>query len=93
MAIEYDAVKDERNRRVHGVGLDRYAELDPGSMRVSPDARRDYGEPRFRVLAFLDGRLHAAVVTPRGTRTRVISLRPANRRERQAYAKATEPAG
>ena len=45
------------------------------------DARRDYGEARLRVMAWLDGRLHAAVVTPRGADLRIISFRKANRRE------------
>jgi uncharacterized DUF497 family protein len=44
------------------------------------DARRDYGEPRLRVMARLDGVLRAAVVTPRGEDLRVISFRRANRR-------------
>ena len=51
------------------------------------DTRKDYGEQRFRVLGLIDDRLHAAVITPRGNKIRVISLRPANRREERAYAK------
>jgi hypothetical protein len=45
----------------------------------------DYGEPRLLVMALLDGRLHAAVVTPRGEDLRVISFRKANRREVRLY--------
>ena len=52
---------------------------------VREDARRDYGETRLRVLALLDGRLYAAVVTPRGDDLRVISFRKANRREVKLY--------
>ncbi len=51
------------------------------------DVRKDYGERRLRVLGFIDGLLYAAVVTPRGEKIRVISLRRANRREERAYAK------
>jgi uncharacterized DUF497 family protein len=39
------------------------------------------------VLGYIDGLLHAAVITPRGDRIRVISLRRANKREERAYAK------
>jgi uncharacterized DUF497 family protein len=49
--------------------------------------RHDYGEPRLRVMARLDGRLHAAVVTPRGEDLRVISFRGANRQEVRLYGK------
>ena len=55
--------------------------------RVVEDTRRDYGETRLQVLALLDGRLYAAVVTPRGEDLRVISLRKANRREVERYGK------
>ena len=51
------------------------------------DTRKDYGERRLRVLGTIDGKLHAAVITPRGETIRVISLRRANRREERAYAK------
>ena len=51
------------------------------------DSRKDYGEQRLRVLGTIDGKLHAAVITPRGETIRVISLRRANKREERAYAK------
>ena len=53
-------------------------------------ARRDYGEPRLLVMARLDGRLHAAVVTPRGEDLHVISFRKANKREVKRYGKKDE---
>ena len=51
------------------------------------DTRKDYGELRLRVFGYIDRLLHAAVITPRGDKIRVISLRRANRREERAYAK------
>ncbi|MBV9655681.1 MAG: BrnT family toxin [Acetobacteraceae bacterium] len=55
---------------------------------ILEDSRRDYGETRLRVLALIGNQLHAAVVTPRGD-VRVISLRKANRRERQSCEQQT----
>lgn len=54
---------------------------------IIEDARRNYGEPRLRVMARLDGRLHAVVVTPRGEDLRIISFRRASRREVRLYGK------
>jgi len=54
---------------------------------VVEDIRKDYGETRLQVLALMDGRLYAAVVTPRGEDLRVISFRKANRREVIRYGK------
>ena len=51
------------------------------------NTRRTYGEQRLRVLGYIDGLLHGRVITPRGDRIRVISLRRANKREERAYAK------
>jgi hypothetical protein len=54
---------------------------------VVEDIRKDYGETRLQVLALMDGRLYAAVVTPRGEDLRVISFRKANRKEVIRYGK------
>ena len=51
------------------------------------DTRRNYGEIRLQVLALLQGRLYAAVMTPRDGDLRVISFRKANRREVERYGK------
>lgn len=86
MLIEFDPLKNARNIHLRGIGLERFAEIDISSAISVEDTRRDYGERRLRVLGYIDGRLHAAVITPRGEKIRVISLRRANRREEWAYA-------
>lgn len=62
--------------------------LDFATTLIKPDTRHDHGEPRFRALAMLDGRLHAVVFTPRDGVLRLISLRYANARERRRWANA-----
>ena len=51
-----------------------------GTALMEEDTRQAYGERRFQVLAFIGGRLHAAVLTPREGKVHVISLRKANSR-------------
>ncbi len=87
MAITFDPAKDARNIAERGLSFERVADLDWETAVVIEDVRRDYGEPRLRVMARLDGRLHAAVVTPRGEDLRVISFRRASRREVRLYGK------
>jgi uncharacterized DUF497 family protein len=84
---EFDPAKSAKNRRNRGIGFERFAEMDMDTAIAVEDTRRDYGERRLRVLGYIDGKLHAAVITPRGDTIRVISLRRANRREERAYAK------
>jgi uncharacterized protein len=87
MLLEFDEAKSVRNLKERGIGFERFADIDVETAVSGEDVRKDYGERRLRVLGFIDGLLHAAVITPRGQRIRVISLRRANRREERMYAK------
>lgn len=87
MAIMFDPRKNARNIAERGLSFERVAELEWHTAVIAPDTRCDYGEPRLLVTALLDGRLHAAVLTPRGEDFRVICFRRANRREVRLYGK------
>jgi uncharacterized DUF497 family protein len=84
--FEFDPVKHARNVQERGIGFERMADMDFASAVVWEDTRKDYGERRLRVLSHIDGRLYVAVITPRGEKLRVISLRRANKREERDYA-------
>ena len=85
--IVFDAAKSARNERDRGIAFERFTDMDFETAISTEDTRRDYGERRLRVLGTINGKLHAAVSTPRGETIRVISLRRANKREERAYAK------
>ena len=85
MRITFDTAKNARNIAERSLAFERVADLDWESAVAREDTRRDYGERRLRVLAKLDGRLHAAVITFRDGVIRVISFRKANRREIRYY--------
>ena len=87
MRITFDPAKNARNIAERGLSFERVAELDWNSAVVAEDIRRDYGESRLLVMARLEGRLHAAVVTPRGEDLHVISFRGASTREVKRYGK------
>ena len=87
MLLEFDEAKSARNLKERGIGFERFADIDVETAVSSEDVRKDYGEQRLRVLGFIDGLLHAAAITPRGEKIRVISLRRANRREERKDAK------
>jgi uncharacterized protein len=87
MLVEFNAAKNAANLCRHGIGLVRFLDLETDTAVSEEDRRADYGERRFRVLGFIDGRLHTAAITHRGEKIRVISLRRANRREEKSYAK------
>jgi len=60
MAITFDPAKNARNIAERGLSFERVADLDWDTAVIIADTRRNYGEPRLRVMARLDGRLHAA---------------------------------
>jgi uncharacterized DUF497 family protein len=93
MLLEFDLDKNARNIRERGIGFERFAELNLETAITVEDTRKDYGEKRTRVWGIIDNKLHVAVMTARGERVRVISLRRANVREERAYAKERQSAG
>lgn len=89
MGVEFDPVKDEENRRKHGISLQRAEEFELESAFTKVDDRRDYGEVRYRSVGLLDEALHVLIFTLRGGRVRAISLRKANRMESKHYGEDT----
>jgi len=90
MKFEWDAVKSERNRIERGLPFDLAIELFDRPTLEHVDGRRDYGEVRMQAVGKVGNRTLLCVYTGRGELRRIISLRHANRRERDAY-RATHP--
>lgn len=90
MDISYDPAKNERNIAERNLSFERVREFDFSTAVISPDTRRDYGEPRSKAVGFIENRLHVLVFTRRDGTLRVISLRKA-RDQRQYEKKKTEP--
>jgi uncharacterized DUF497 family protein len=84
--VQWDARKNAENIRQRNLSFARVEELI--DVHVALDTRKPYGEVRYIVTGWLDGRLHIAIVTLRGDDLRVISFRRANRREEHRYVQA-----
>ena len=90
--FEWDAVKALSNARKHGVTFDQAATVFRDALALTVfDAAHSKHEERWFTLGFdVEGVLLAVahtfhVVTPESTRVRLISARPATKRERQFY--------
>ena len=66
MAFPFDPEKSARNVASRGLPFELVERLEWETALVVEDIRKDYGEARLQVLALMEGRLYAAVVTPRG---------------------------
>ncbi len=89
MKFEWDEEKNKQNIKKHGLDLSDGQELFSGNAPffINPDARKDYGEERWKGVGILQGVVVVVVVfTERdGDVIRLISLRKASTRERKAY--------
>jgi len=84
MNFEFDSHKSESNRRKHGIDFPAAQALWDDSDRIVIPARTD-DEPRFMVIGRIGSRVWSAVITYRGENVRVISVRPARRKEIAIY--------
>jgi uncharacterized protein len=60
MRITYDPATNARNLTERGLSFELVADLEWETAVSQEDTRKDYGEPRFRILALLTERLHVA---------------------------------
>ena len=95
IVIEVDPDKDATNVALHGISLDQAETLLSGFTVQWVDQRYDYGEVRMIAVGEIGEREFCCVYTRRSEAFRAISLRRANRRERNVYqeAKARRAAG
>lgn len=82
--FEFDARKNRSNHRKHGIDFVEAQKLwsDP-DLIVVPARTTD--EPRFLVVGKIDGRHWSGIITYRGERVRLISVRRSRPEEVQLY--------
>jgi len=88
--FEWDRTKASANLRKHGVSFEEAATVfaDESSLTI-PDPDHSLVERRFVLLGTsYRGKMRVVVHTERGDSIRIISARPASRRERQQYEEA-----
>jgi uncharacterized DUF497 family protein len=85
MEFEWDSDKSGRNEKERGLPFDFAMLLFDGPVIEWVDDRRSYGEVRIRTIGAVGDVVLHCVYTLRGGARRIISLRYANRKERDAY--------
>lgn len=84
MKFEFDSRKSEANKEKHGIDF-----LDAQFLWEDPDLieipARTQDEPRFMVVGRIGDRVWAGVITYRADVIRLISVRPAHRKEVEIY--------
>lgn len=86
MEFEWDEAKNQANIRKHGVSFEIAKHVFDWPLLTSRDRRKDYGEDRYVSIGQVgDEALIVIAHTRREGRIRLISARPASRKERQRY--------
>lgn len=83
--IEYDAAKRDWTLRERGLDFAKAERIFRDFTLTFDDDREDYGEDRFLTYGLMDAVIVACVWTGRGERRRIISLRKAEKDEREIY--------
>jgi uncharacterized protein len=84
--FEWDADKNRANFAKHGVRFEDAVRVFEGHTITHADNRFDYGEERYVSIGYVVPGVALVVVhVQRGEGMRIISARPANKRERQEY--------
>ncbi|MBB3236049.1 BrnT family toxin [Phyllobacterium endophyticum] len=84
----WDEEKNRSNLLKHKVGFDIAEQFQFGTAVEWLDLRTDYGEERIRAIGLIATRLFVLVYTERGDVIRVISLRPALRKDVNEYVES-----
>ena len=88
MDFEWDAVKSTRNARERGLPFDVAMALFDAPTLEAVDNRKDYGERRVKAVGVVRGIVLVCIYVDRPKARRIVSLRKANGKERNAYGKA-----
>ena len=84
MEFEYDPQKSVLNLAKHGIDFERAQRLWDDEAFVEAAVRRE-GELRYAVIGTIDEKHWTAIITYRGRRIRIISVRRSRKKEVAVY--------
>jgi len=85
MKFEWNKDKNKSNIKKHGLDFSDAFLCFESPYLCSEDTRSDYQEKRFIAIGTIEGRVVVAVFAKRKNKTRIISMRKANEREKKKY--------
>ena len=85
MEFEWHEAKNQANIRKHGISFETARSIFEGPVFTRLDTRMDYGEDRHISIGRLERALIVVAHTSRKGCVRIISARPASRKERRDY--------
>jgi uncharacterized DUF497 family protein len=93
MKVTYDPAKRRRTLEERGLDFNDAPKIFEGFHLTDPDLRKDYGEDREITVGLLRDDVVVTVWTERQDSRRIISMRKADRDEREEYFKQLDRPG
>jgi uncharacterized DUF497 family protein len=93
MRVTYDHEKRRRTLEERGLDFEDAPQVLSGFHLTQPDLRKDYGEDREITVGLLGGTVVVLVWTERVGSLRIISMRKADRYERERYFEELDRSG
>jgi uncharacterized DUF497 family protein len=90
MEFEWDEAKSRRNVALRQLPFQLAITMFDGETLEIVDTRIDYGELRIKAIGMVRDEFFVCIYVDRDQVRRIISLRLANRRERDEYRQAIE---
>jgi uncharacterized DUF497 family protein len=84
MEFEFDSRKSETNKKKHGIDFIEAQMLWDDPDRIEVPART-IDEPRFLVVGKISDKYYSGIITYRGEKIRIISVRLSRREEVEMY--------
>ena len=84
MEFEFENKKSEENKKRHGIDFAEAQRLWDDPDRIEIPAKT-IDEPRFIVIARIADKYYSGIITYRGERIRIISVRRSRREEVEIY--------
>lgn len=85
ITFEWDENKNQINIEKHGISFEDAIHVFNGPFLERVDNRFDYGETRYILLGRMRDNIVVVIYTKRNDKTRLISIRQANKHERKTY--------
>ncbi len=84
MEFEFDPQKSDRNKQKHGLDFHEARALwtDPDLIEIPVHT---IDEPRYLVIGMIEGKYWSGVITYRGDKVRIISVRRSRKEEVEIY--------
>lgn len=85
MIFEYNKNKSDSNKLKHGIDFEEAQNIWNDDFAFEIKSKNSIDEDRFLVIGKLENKVYTVIITYRGEKIRIISVRRARKKEEELY--------